>query len=64
MAPELQPRAVLAVELTEPAPVLLDGLVLLHQQRLGDVPLIIPDHHVALKLCTRNHRNRNHGTEL
>ena len=52
VALELQPWAVLTVELTEPAPVLLDGWVLLHQKRLGDVLLIIPDHHVALKLCT------------
>lgn len=53
---ELQPRAVLTVELTEPAPVLLDGWVLLHQERLGDVLLIIPDHHVTLKLCTQTQK--------
>lgn len=46
----LQPWAVLSVELAEPATVPLDGRVLLHQQRLGDVLLIVPDHHIPFKL--------------
>lgn len=54
----LQPRAVLAVELTEPAAVLQDGRVLLHQERLGDVGLVVPDHHVPLKLHQRRRRRR------
>lgn len=45
-----QPRAVITVKLTEPPPVFLDGRVLLHQQGLRDVLLIVPDHHVPLKL--------------
>ena len=47
---ETQPGAVVAVELAEPASVLLDGRVLLHQQGLGDVRLVVPDHHVPFKL--------------
>lgn len=46
----LEPGAVLAVKLTEPAPVPLDGAVLLHQYRLSHVLLIVPDHHVSLEL--------------
>lgn len=42
--------AVLAVELGEPAPVPQDGGIFLHQQRLGEEPLVIPDHNVPLKL--------------
>lgn len=45
-----QLRAVLTVELTEPAPVSLDGRVLLHQHGPGDVRLIVPNHHIPLKL--------------
>lgn len=59
-----QPRAVLAVELTEPAPVLLDGRVLLHQQGLGDVRLVVPDHHVALKLHQRRRRRAEDGGKM
>lgn len=45
-----QARTVITVKLTEPPPVFLDGRVLLHQQGLRDVLLIVPDHHVPLKL--------------
>lgn len=46
----LKRRAVFAVELLIPEPMLPNGGVLLHQQRVGDVLLIVPDHHVSLKL--------------
>lgn len=42
--------AVLAVELGEPAPVPQDGGIFLHQQRIGEELLVVPDHHVPLKL--------------
>lgn len=45
-----QSGAVVTVELTEPAAVLLNSWVLFHQHGLGDVLLIVPDHHVSLKL--------------
>jgi len=48
-----QPGTARAVELTVPAPVFLDGQVLLHQEWLGDVLLVVPDHHVTLKLQRR-----------
>lgn len=50
---EAQTWAVLAVELTKPAAVFLDGRVLFHQQRFRDILLIVPNHHVPLKLPTR-----------
>lgn len=45
-----EPGALLAVELGEPAPVLLDAGVLSDQQRLGQVLFVIPDGYIALKL--------------
>lgn len=46
----LQPRAVLAVELAEPTAVSPNSGVLLNQERLGDVRLVVPDHHVTFEL--------------
>lgn len=60
----LQSWAVLAVELTEPAAVLLDGRVLFHQERLGDVRLVVPDHHVPLKLRQREEEERKDGGKM
>lgn len=45
-----EPRALLAVELGIPAPVLLDAGVLSDQQRLGQILFVIPDGYIALKL--------------
>ena len=47
------PRALLAVELGVPAPVLLDAGVLSDQQRLGQILFVIPDGYIALKLGGR-----------
>lgn len=44
------PHALLAVELREPAPVLLDARILSDQQRLKQVLFVIPDGYISLKL--------------
>lgn len=45
-----QSRAVVAIELTEPASVFLNSWVFLHKHRFGDIRLVVPDHHISFKL--------------